>query len=237
MTKIKKFVHDELTGWKVWEISWLVFACITITTLSIYWGDNVLGIVSATTGVACVICTGKGKLSAYIFGVINIFLYAIIAFQAKYYGEVMLNILYYFPLQFYGFYIWSKNLNPTTKEVVKKKMTIKGFLLLLVGVALTTLVYGLGLKKLGGSLPFVDAFSTTISVVAMIVSIKMYAEQWILWIAVNVVTIYMWGYAFFVQGSESVATLMMWSVYLCNAIIMLIKWYKESSSLKKENVQ
>lgn len=32
--------------------------------------DSVIGIISATTGVACVVCTGKGKLSAYLFGLI-----------------------------------------------------------------------------------------------------------------------------------------------------------------------
>ena len=57
-----------------------------------------MGIISATTGVACVVCTGKGKLSAYIFGVVNCVLYAIISYQAKLYGETMLNALYYVPM-------------------------------------------------------------------------------------------------------------------------------------------
>ena len=32
-----------------------------------------MGVLSSTMGVACVVCTGKGKLSAYIFGLINSF--------------------------------------------------------------------------------------------------------------------------------------------------------------------
>ena len=39
------------------------------------------------------VCTGKGKLSAYVFGAINTLLYAIISYKAKFYGEVMLNAL------------------------------------------------------------------------------------------------------------------------------------------------
>lgn len=226
---MKNLIKREFEGWKFLEVFWLLLACGIITGLSIYWGDTLMGIVSATTGVACVVCTGKGKLSAYIFGIINTLLYAIIAYKAKYYGEVMLNALYYFPLQFYGFYVWSKHMNPETKEVYKIRMSNKnrGLLFLLVGIA--TGIYGFILSKLGGTLPYVDALSTVVSVVAMIISIKMYMEQWILWIVVDVVTVVMWGYAFFIQGSESIATLLMWIVYLLNAFIMYFKWRNEAN--------
>ena len=53
----------------------------------------------------------------------------------------------------------------------------------------------------------------------MIISIKMYAEQWILWIVVDVVTVIMWAIAF-AQGNDSIATLLMWIVYLGNAVVM-----------------
>lgn len=227
-TYLKNLISSELQGWKKWELTWLVLACVVITALSIYWQDSVVGIVSATTGVACVVCTGKGKLSAYIFGLINVLLYALIAWQAKYYGEVMLNLIYYLPMQFYGFYIWSKHINPETKEVEKRNMGKKGRLYLIIIVVICTAAYGYLLMKLRGSLPFVDALSTVVSVIAMIISIKMYSEQWILWIVVDIVTVVMWGVAFF-KGNDSIATLLMWIVYLGNAVIMYIKWTKEAN--------
>ena len=79
---MKKFIKEELFGWKFLEVFWLVLATVIIAGLSVYWGDTTMGIVSATTGVICVVCTGKGKLSAYIFGAINTLLYAIIAFTS-----------------------------------------------------------------------------------------------------------------------------------------------------------
>lgn len=227
MSRIKAVIQNEIRGWKVWEILWLFVACAVIMGLSIYWKDNIMGIVSATTGVACVVCTGKGKLSAYIFGAVNTLLYAIIAFQAKYFGEVMLNALYYFPLQFYGFYVWSKHINSETHEVEKRKMKSSGRLKLALLVIIATGLYGLLLRYLGGALPFVDALSTVVSVAAMIVSIKMYAEQWILWIVVDVVTVIMWGVAF-AKGNDSIATLLMWIIYLGNAVIMYFKWIREA---------
>lgn len=224
---IKKFIKDELAGWKFWEAAWLLIACAVIMALSIYWEDTVMGIISAVTGVACVVCTGKGKLSAYIFGTVNVVLYAIISYQAKYYGEVMLNALYYFPMEFYGFYVWNKHMNSDTHEVEKKQMNTKGRIIMAAAVVFGTVGYGYFLRRLGGALPFVDALSTVVSVVAMIVSVKMYMEQWILWIVVDVVTVAMWGIAF-ANGNDSIATLLMWIVYLGNAVIMYIKWAKEA---------
>ncbi len=227
MNKVRNVVKEELLGWKPWEVAWLIVACTTILALSVYWQDTAMGIVSAIAGVACVVCTGKGKLSAYLFGTINTLLYAIISYKARFYGEVMLNALYYFPMQFYGIYVWSKHMNEETHEVEKKEMQPRRKILLGIIVAGATAVYGFILQTLGGTLPYVDALSTVVSVVAMIISIKMYAEQWILWIVVDVVTVIMWAFAF-MQGSDSIATLLMWVVYLVNAFLMYAKWMKEA---------
>lgn len=224
---MKEFIKNELSGWKKWEVSWIFVACAIITGLSIYWQDTLMGIISSTTGVACVICTGKGKLSAYLFGLINCVLYAIISFKAQLYGETMLNAIYYVPMQFIGFYVWNNHMNSETKEVEKRHMDMKGRLSLLLTMIVATFVYGLFLKSIGDAMPFVDSFTTVSSVIAMIISVKMFAEQWWIWVAVDVFSVYMW-WCNFKTGGDNMATLLMWTVYLGNAIIMLIKWEKES---------
>lgn len=226
---LQQFIKNEISSWKKWEVIWLAAACGIITVLSLYWHDSLMGIISATTGVACVVCTGKGKLSAYVFGLINVVLYAIISYHARYYGEVMLNVLYYAPMQFYGFAVWSRHMNAETHEVIKKRMSGRDRSVLTAGIVGGTFLYGLALKKLGGELPFVDSLSTVSSVAAMIISVKMYMEQWVIWIVVDVVTVVMWAWAF-ANGNESIATLLMWVVYLVNVVIMYIKWSREANS-------
>lgn len=225
--KIKEFIKNELSGWKKLEVLWLFLACVIITGLSIYWKDTVMGIISATTGVACVVLTGKGKLSAYIFGLVNCVLYAIIAYNAKLYGETMLNAIYYIPMQFVGFYVWNKNMNKENHEVKKIHMKNKTRLLWALAMALGTVIYGLILKAMGDAMPFVDSFTTVSSVIAMIVSVKMFAEQWWIWILVDIFSVYMW-WCNFAAGSDNLATLLMWCVYLGNAIIMCVRWEKEA---------
>ena len=56
-------------------------------------------------------------------------------------------------------------------------------------------------------------------------------EQWVLWIVVDVVMVIMWVYAF-INGTGDMATVLMWSIYLVNAIFMFLKWKKDT----KENL-
>lgn len=224
---MKNLIKQELTGWKPWETAWLLFAVTAIIAISVVRGENAIGIVSAVTGAVCVVLTGKGKLSAYIFGLVNIVLYAYISYRATLYGETMLNLLYYLPMQFVGWFAWKKHMDCRSGEVVKRRLTRKGRLVSLAAIIVGTIFYGLFLKKMGDLLPFVDAFTTVASVYAMFVSIKRFAEQWVVWVIIDAFSIYMWATAFAIT-SEYIATLMMWSVYLVNAIIMLCKWMGES---------
>lgn len=224
---MKNILRQELVGWKPFEVAWLLFAVISIVVISVIQGETLLGIVSATTGTACVVLTGKGKLSAYIFGLVNIVLYAYISYQATLYGETMLNVIYYLPMQFIGWFAWKRHMDASNGEVVKRRLDTRGRIVSVAAILVGTILYGLILKKMGDMLPFVDAFTTVASVYAMLVSVKRFAEQWIVWVIIDAVSIYMWATAF-VNTSEYIATLMMWCVYLVNAIIMLIKWMKDS---------
>ena len=118
-------------------------------------------------------------------------------------------------------------MNQKTGEVEKRKMRPLGLLSMIAIIAIATYLYGLLLEHLNDVMPFVDAFTTISSVAAMIVSIQMYAEQWWIWLAVDFFSVYMW-WCDFRAGSDNIATLLMWIVYLGNAVIMLIKWEKEA---------
>lgn len=224
---MKEFIKRELSGWKSLEVAWLGVAVLVTMGLSFYWRDTVIGILAALTGVMCVILTGKGKVSSYLFGMVNTVLYAYVAFEAKYYGEVMLNLLYYVPMNIVGWVLWRQHMNEAGDEVVKERLTAKWQVVLLIACSIGVYLYGLLLRFLGGNLPFVDSMSTVLSIVAQILCVKRYMEQWIIWIVVDVVTVIMWAVNF-ARGGESIATLIMWSIYLLNAVIMFVKWYRES---------
>ena len=227
MDKLKRVMKRELTGWKKWEVVWLFIATAVILGVSIFWKDSAIGIMAALTGIWCVILTGKGKLSSFWVGTVNTVLYAIVAWKARYWGEVMLNLIYYVPMNFVGIYMWSKNMDKQTEEVLKKRLSRKNSIIAYSCVIVGTVGYGVVLKFLNGTLPFVDSMSTVFSIFAQFLCVKRYMEQWVLWIIVDVVTVIMWVYAF-VNGTGDMATVLMWSIYLINAIIMLLKWAKDA---------
>ena len=227
MKNLSKFLKEECSGWKKWEVIWLIFANLIILGVSAYLGDNALGIITSMTGVTCVILVGKGKMSNYIFGTVNVLLYALTAWKARYYGDVMLNLLYYFPTNIIGWFVWMRHVDKESNEVYKERMTVKQDIIVTLISIIGIFAYSYILKLLGGNLPLVDSMSTVLSIVAQVLMIKRYTEQWIVWIVVDVVSVIMWIAALFGEG-QSIAVLMMWAVYLANAIIMFVKWYKES---------
>ncbi|MCR5628891.1 nicotinamide riboside transporter PnuC [Eubacterium sp.] len=234
MNNIKQAIKRELTGWKMWQVVWLVFTNIVILGVSISQGDTWIGIAASVTGVFCVVLCGMGRVSNYFFGTINVILYAYIAWKAKYYGDVMLNLAYYFPTNILGWVLWNKNINKETNAVYTKRMTIKQDVLLAIISVVSVYGYAYILKMLGGNLPLVDSMSTVFSVIAQILMIKRFTEQWIIWIIVDAVSVIMWVVALPKEGG-SIAVLLMWSVYLINAIIMFVKWYRESKQLENAN--
>lgn len=223
---VKQFLQIEVTGWKKAEIIRTVVSCAVIIGLSLYWRESLIGIIAALTGVLYVIFGGKGKRTAFIFGTVNVLLYAYTSFSAKYYGEVMLNLIYYFPMNFVGWRMWKKHMNSETGEVVKKRLSSEKRVLIYAFTAAAIFIYGIILKKLGGSLPYIDSMSTVISVTAQILAILRLTEQWLLWIVVDAVTIIMWSYTFITTG-EGISMVVMWTLYLINGIIILIHWSRE----------
>jgi len=64
----------------------------------------------------------------------------------------------------------------------------------------------------------IDSFTTMSSVAAMILMVKRYREQWILWILIDVMSIVLWCYTF------DLMMILMWATLLVNAVYGYIKW-------------
>ncbi len=223
--KIKKFVLSEFSGWKKWEIGWMIFCSLAIIILSLVLKDNLLGIISALTSTWYALWAGKGKVSCYFFGIINSFCYGLISYQYQLFGEVMLNWGYYFPMMFVGLFFWKKHLNQQ-QEIYKTKLNLKGRLILAAASAAGIIVYAALLKFIGGRTPGIDSLTTVLSVAAMIMTVKRCAEQWFLWTVVNVASIIMWLKIFMSEGG-AVASLLMWCIALANGIIFYFQWANE----------
>lgn len=175
------------------------------------------------------LCAG-GKKSQYYWGFVNIIAYIIIALINKYYGEVMLNALYYLPTQFIGLYVWGKHYNKPADQVEGLRMDGKHIVIWSICSVAGIFVYKLILDTLGGNATLLDSMSTVFSIVANILMVMRYREQWALWIIVDVVTVVMW-----IIAGDFLMTIM-WAIYLINAVYGWIMWTKISQKSGKEGV-
>lgn len=237
LKKIHSFCKGEFfTCWTVFDHIWLAFCTVSIILISITLKDSLMGIIAAVTATFYTIFAGKGKISCYLFGIINTLLYGYISYEAKLYGEVMLNWFWYLPMMFAGMFFWKRNMNKSTETVYKSFLSIKEraitALLTLAGIA----VYAFILHKMGDRSPVLDSTTTILSVTAMILTVKRCIEQWLIWTLVNILSIWMWLLVYLKEGS-SVAILLMWVMALANGIIFFIQWKKDLAEQKKKSLE
>jgi len=184
-------------------------------------------LIASISGVICVVLVAKGHITNYIFGLIQVSLYVYISWESKLWGSVMLNGLYYVPMQFIGFFSWKKHLSSgSDTQVQSRRLSPLTCFYAGLGTLFATLIYGYILKSMQGQTTYLDAASTLLSVIAMILMARAYAEQWALWICVNVINIIIWSFAVYRHEPHAIIMVMMWSVYLINAVYGLVRWMK-----------
>jgi nicotinamide mononucleotide transporter len=215
--------------WTLFEKLWLLAFTLINIYLFFAWSDSLIGLISSISGMLCVVLVAKGKISNYYFGIVQTATYAYIAYGYGLYGEAMLNALFYFPVQFIGIYLWNKNktVHDVKGEDVRiKRLTKAGWLYTLLIVLVMTVAYGYFLKYLGGNNVWNDSATNVLSVTAQILMLKRFAEQWLLWISVNVLSILLWVSALISQGGNDLSMLVMWSAFLVNSIYGYFNWRK-----------
>ncbi|WP_400163599.1 nicotinamide riboside transporter PnuC [Brevibacillus sp. TJ4] len=215
--------------WTLFEKVWLCLFTVVNIYLFFAFEDSLLGLISSLTGMMCVVLVAKGKISNYYFGIIQTSTYAYIAFGYGLYGEAMLNGLFYLPVQFIGLYMWSKNrasVSSIGEDVAVKRLSKKGWLYL-AGIAIAgSILYAELLHYIGGQQVRLDSAAVVLSILAQILMLKRYAEQWVLWIAVNVLSILLWVVTLVSQGGNDLNMVVMWTAFLVNSIYGYVNWLK-----------
>lgn len=187
---------------------------------------DIIGTITAVSGVVCVVLVAKGNIWNYLFGLINVSLYAYVSFKATAYGDAALNALYYLPMQFIGYFAWRKRVD---SEIVKaRRLTRYQRLWVALGCVVLIIALGFILQRFGDGQPFKDSTTTILSVVAQALMALAFMEQWVLWILTNVVSVVMWV-KFMAQGEAHAGVMViMWAFYLMNSINGLRVWLKLS---------
>lgn len=229
--KIINFIKGELRGWGKYERIIFPLEILLIILISIYIGDNKIALVSAICGISYTILAGKGKISCYIFGLTGTLCYAFLAFQNALIGNLILYMLYYFPMQIVGIFKWKKHLNKDSSEIIKTTLSSRERIIYISSALILSFLTAIILKKFGDATPYIDAVTTVFSIAGLILTIKRCIEQWYIWIIVNGLSVMMWIEAY-KNGSNCFATVLMWATYFVLAIYFLYTWKNDLQNSK-----
>lgn len=212
---------------------WFLISGVIVSNIlySVLSGNiDAIGSLAGIAGVLCVVLVAKGSIWNYLFGLVNVSMYAYISYKASLYGDAALNALYYLPMQFIGWWQWRKRGTVLSDseggdvQVKARRLNWKQRVLLAAGCVVAVIAGGFLLQYLGDSQPLKDSITTVLSIVAQALMALAFMEQWVLWIITNIVSVVMWV-VFLTKGEPHAAVMViMWSFYLLNSINGLRVW-------------
>ena len=215
--------------WTWFEHIWLLLFSIVNVFLYLKWDSGLIGLISAMSGMLCVVLVAKGKISNFVFGIVNTATYAYISYGYGLYGESMLNALFYLPTQFIGLWMWQRHrsVNKVRDEDIEiKRLSVKGWAIVIASVVVGAYAYMHVLMALDAQQVRIDSVAVVMSVVAQILLTLRYAEQWVLWILVNLLSIVLWVVTLSQSGGSDYTMPVMWTAFLINSIYGWINWLK-----------
>ena len=239
---LKKGLNNILISFK--ELKWyeiiMIIIMICIAGYAVYDaitnpGDTplwltIINFVSAICGIMCIFFCAKANISNFVFATVNTIVYAIFLFYNKIFGTFFLEVLFYLPINFISWYLWAKHRDKKLIEKTKtKRLTIFQNVIATILIVVGGLIYHVILVKMGGNVAWLYAFTLSIGIIAVILEMFRYKEQYVWWIITDIIAVAMYIIHF------DLVYLTKKSIYLIMAIIGLINWHKLNKERNKNN--
>jgi len=191
---------------------------------------TIINFISAVCGIFCVFFCAKANISNFVFATVNTIVYAIYLYYHKIFGTFALEVLFYLPINFISWYIWSKHRDKELVEKTKvKKLSLKKNIVITSIIIMGAIIYHYVLVRIGGNVAWLDAFTLSIGIIAVILEMLRYKEQYVWWIITDIIAVAMYIIHF------DAVYLTKKSIYLIMAIIGLINWHKLNKERNKNN--
>ena len=228
MTTVYNFFKKHMwDGYSVFERMFMASMVLLQIVVFCITPDSWLNIVAGLAGVVSVVMCAKGRTMFYFIGFIQTFTYLALAWQNKFYGEVLEN-LFYFVTMIWGIFEWKKHEvknDDGTEDVVARKFTPLAWAVSVIGTVIATIAMGAWLESIGSAQAFTDAATNVMAIFAQILMVKRFREQWVWWLLIDLFCIKLW----FVAGNWSMV-----AMYVAWTINCIYGWYNWTKLNKKE---
>lgn len=183
----------------------------------LWLGNNWLEVLAAAFGIGSVWLSTRQHLWAWPTAIVNVVLYAVVFRAAKLYADMGLQVVYAV-LSAYGWYHWKHGgAHDSTLPVARASRREWLVLTALAAVAATGLARLLA-NTTDAALPAMDATLSVVSLAAQYMMTRKLIENWLVWIALDVVYIGMFEY------KQLHVTAALYAVWLVLAVLGWRSW-------------
>ena len=215
-----------MTREKIIDSTFLATGLLVQVVVYALMPDNPWSLVSGLLGMCSVILCSQGNILTFFFGFGQIITYTYLCYLERFYAGIAMNV-FYFVTQVYGVFSWRKRLQASNSTVTNSIITTRRLslptLLILISAALVTSAlagYILSAYTSDGS-PYLDAFTTVPALVAQVLMMLAYREQWYLWFFIDILSTIMW----LIAGNYSMAAL--YTFWCINCVFGYVRWTKQ----------
>lgn len=204
-------------------------------------------------GVVNTVMSANGNILTFVFGFIDVLIGTIVYFDNGIMGNFALHAFYFLPMQFIGFWQWSKrgakvHSGDDGSHLKARRLTGRQWAWLAAGivagiVALYLILLYVDVAKLSaGKIESIDKPKILLDAVVMILNIAgqvlmslAFMEQWYIWILVNISSISLWSVAVMNGAGSGNAAVMLikYIFYLLNSLNGLRIWLSLSRDASK----
>jgi len=178
---------------------------------------NLLELFAAVTGALSVWLSVRQHIWSWPTAIVNVVAYTFVFHGAKLYADMALQVVYAV-LSIYGWYSWlygGTGHTPLRPTRVPPRLAVW---LSLIAIAATGVIGTVLHRTTDASLPYVDSFLSSSSLVAQWMMTRKLLEHWLVWTAVDVLYVGMFVY------KQLYVTAVLYAVFLALAARGYVEW-------------
>lgn len=185
--------------------------------------NSLLELTAVVFAIAYLVLAVKESILCWYAAGISTLIFLIIFWDVNLYMESGLQI-YYLAMAAFGWYQW-RDINDASANLKISMWSMPQHLVALALIGLLTLTSGYLLNsETDAQLPYLDSFTTWASVVTTFMVVRKVLENWIYWLVIDTVSIYLY------MDRELYFTSMLFAVYI---VIIFFGWFSWSKSYKQ----
>lgn len=178
-----------------------------------------LEIIATLLGVANIVLLVRRSAWNYAFGLAMVALYALIFFDRRLYSDALLQ-LFFFVVQLYGWWEWLRG-RMENGDIIVERLYVTGLLRWTIIIVPAWALWSWAMHHWTDAYyPFWDGAVAALSIAAQVMLARRYIENWVLWIAVDVVAVAL----YLTRGL--VLTAGLYGVFLLMSVWGLIAWQR-----------